>query len=278
MPRLNASLPIVREDRTMELPFWAFMIEVDKQIPIVGTGSPEGAVTAPYLSQYLDPTGTAGLVAYRKMLPDIGGDKSKGWVQLSVPDATFSSLDADGFVGTGAGQLAEGDHQHPASDIISGTLADARISESSVTQHEAALTLATSQTTSGTFADARISESSVTQHEAALTVAQSQVTGLTAALKYYPPTVADEATDPYTLVIGDANTVKRFTTASAAVTIPTNASVAFPTGTEISIRQAGTGTLVLTTTGLTINGTVPSWAQHVEVKFRKVATDTWDVV
>jgi hypothetical protein len=96
--------------------------------------------------------------------------------------------------------------------------------------------------------------------------------------EYAPPAVRDEATDPYTLVIGDANTVIRFTAASAAVTIPAEASVNFPTGTEVSIRQAGTGTLALTTTGLTINGTVPSWAQHVEVKFRKVGSDTWDVV
>ncbi len=91
------------------------------------------------------------------------------------------------------------------------------------------------------------------------------------------PTPVDNATTPYTLVLGDAYTCQRFTAASPAVTIPTNASVAYPIGTEIYIRQAGTGTLTLTTTSLTINGTVPTWAQHVEVKFRKVATDTWDV-
>jgi hypothetical protein len=36
--------------------------------------------------------------------------------------------------------VAEEDHTHPTSDIISGTFADARISESSVTQHEGAIT------------------------------------------------------------------------------------------------------------------------------------------
>ena len=91
------------------------------------------------------------------------------------------------------------------------------------------------------------------------------------------PTPVDNATTPYTLALADAYTCQRFTAASPAVTIPTNAAVAYPIGTEIYIRQAGTGTLTLTTTGLTINGTVPTWAQHVEVKFRKVATDTWDV-
>lgn len=92
------------------------------------------------------------------------------------------------------------------------------------------------------------------------------------------PTPVTNAATPYTLAIGDAYTCQRFTAASPAVTIPVEASVAYPVGTEISIRQAGTGTLTLTTTGLTINGTVPSWAQNVEVMFRKVGADEWDVV
>lgn len=91
-------------------------------------------------------------------------------------------------------------------------------------------------------------------------------------------TVEDDASASYTLVAGDANKAKRFTAASPAVTIPVEASVDFPVGTVVRLRQAGTGTLVLTTAGLTINGTVPSWAQHVEVVFRKVGSDTWDVV
>lgn len=55
-------------------------------------------------------------------------------------------------------------HNHDASDITSSTFADARIAESNVTQHEAALTLIaaqipsldTSKITTGAFADARI--------------------------------------------------------------------------------------------------------------------------
>jgi hypothetical protein len=43
----------------------------------------------------------------------------------------------------------------------------------------AALALAAAQITSGTFADARISESSVTQHETALTITESQISDLT---------------------------------------------------------------------------------------------------
>ena len=92
---------------------------------------------------------------------------------------------------------------------------------------------------------------------------------------HVPPAIEDDATVLYTLVDGDANKVKRFTGASPAITIPPDV---FEVDDEITIRQAGTGTLVLTTTGLTINGTIPSWAQHVEVKFRYVDTNILDVV
>lgn len=82
-----------------------------------------------------------------------------------------------------------------AAQVISGTLADARISESSVTQHEAALLIdwmqldnvpATfppsahnhnaSDLNAGTLADARVQQSNVTQHQAALTLAATQLT------------------------------------------------------------------------------------------------------
>lgn len=95
---------------------------------------------------------------------------------------------------------------------------------------------------------------------------------------YAPPVVRDEATDPYTLVTGDANAVIRLTATDADITIPVEASVSFPTGTEISIRFTGSGTHTLTTTGLTINGTVPTLTQHLELKFRKVGSDEWDLV
>lgn len=116
-------------------------------------------------------------------------------------------------------RYAQLSHTHSASSITAGQFADARISESSVTQHEAALTITESQIsdlgayltavnwgsiggmignqtdlvnlvatkadlvhthpassiTSGQFADARISESSVTQHEAALSITESQI-------------------------------------------------------------------------------------------------------
>jgi len=97
--------------------------------------------------------------------------------------ATFTDLT---FTGTLTGDVA-------ASNVTSGTFADARIAESNVTQHQGALSITESQIsdfgtyanavhthaasdiTSGTLADARIAESNVTQHQAALSITESQI-------------------------------------------------------------------------------------------------------
>lgn len=46
---------------------------------------------------------------------------------------------------------AASSHTHDAADVTTGTFADARISQSSVTQHQAALSIGASQVTAGTF-------------------------------------------------------------------------------------------------------------------------------
>ena len=88
-------------------------------------------------------------------------------------------------------------HNHAASEINSGTFADARVSSGNVTQHEDDLSIAYTQLTgvpttfapsahnhsagnitSGTFADARVSSSNVTQHQAALSITESQISDL----------------------------------------------------------------------------------------------------
>lgn len=79
-PRLNAGQPIVQPDGTMAQPFRQFTQDASLSIPIVGDGSPEGVVEARQYSLYIDSTGTAGNIQYRKMQPDVAGDKSKGWL------------------------------------------------------------------------------------------------------------------------------------------------------------------------------------------------------
>jgi hypothetical protein len=74
----------------------------------------------------------------------------------------------------------------------------------------------------------------------------------------------------------------RMTSGSAnTVTVPLNATQAFPIGSQINIIQAGAGaTTVVATGGVTINAT-PSLvlrAQYSSATLVKVATDTWDLV
>ena len=78
-PRLNAANPIVEANGTMSQQFRTWTLDASLSIPLIGTGSPEGVVTARQYSLYIDSTGLAGSIEYRKMLPDIGGDVTQGW-------------------------------------------------------------------------------------------------------------------------------------------------------------------------------------------------------
>jgi|TARA_R110002072_G_scaffold290788_1_gene458567 hypothetical protein len=78
--KLNVGQPIVEDNLTMSQAFRQFTQEASLSIPIVGTGSPEGVVEAVQYSLYLDSSGGAGAIQYRKMLPNIGGNKKQGWI------------------------------------------------------------------------------------------------------------------------------------------------------------------------------------------------------
>lgn len=79
-PLLNATNAIVESNGTMSQAFRTWTISASLSIPIVGTGSPEGALEARQYQLYIDSAGAAGAIEYRKMLPDIGGDRTQGWI------------------------------------------------------------------------------------------------------------------------------------------------------------------------------------------------------
>ena len=79
-PRLNVAQPIVQDDGTMSQAFRQFTQDASLSIPIVGSGSPEGVIEAAQYSLYLDSGGGASAIQYRKMQPQIGGDRTKGWI------------------------------------------------------------------------------------------------------------------------------------------------------------------------------------------------------
>lgn len=87
-------------------------------------------------------------------------------------------------------------------------------------------------------------------------------------------------TSSYTLVLADQGKIVEMNNASAnTVTIPLNASVAFPVGTVISIFQLGAGqTQVLAAGGVTLDS--PSAKSHLTGQYssaaiRKRGTDEW---
>lgn len=88
-------------------------------------------------------------------------------------------------------------------------------------------------------------------------------------------------TDSYGLVLADDGKVIIMNKGSANdLTVPTNASVAFPTGTQIAIQQLGAGqTTIVAAGGVTLQyqpGLKIS-AQYGVVTLIKTATNTWIV-
>jgi hypothetical protein len=101
-------------------------------------------------------------------------------------------------------------------------------------------------------------------------------------------TVGADQTADYTVVLTDQyQTLIPMNKATAvAFKIPTNASVAFPVGTVITVLNKGAGTCTISavtsgTTTVLSAGTVaasPTLAQYKSAACIKTATDTWYVV
>lgn len=89
----------------------------------------------------------------------------------------------------------------------------------------------------------------------------------------------DQTGTTYTLVLTDAGKTVTLSNASpVTVTIPTNASVAYETGTCIYLTNKGAGVVTVSPTGgVTLNNAVPL-SQHSSAYIQKLATDTWVMV
>lgn len=90
-------------------------------------------------------------------------------------------------------------------------------------------------------------------------------------------------TDNYTLILTDAGKSVEMDKATAVnLTIPLNATVAFPIGTVIEIWQKGAGQVtVVATGGVTIRSTegkLKSYGQYSSMSLRKRGTDEWVLV
>jgi hypothetical protein len=70
---------IVDQSGKMQQAFNEWQQLVTRTLPFRGSGTPEGNVSAPEDSWYVDTAGSAGSRLYFKVLSDVSGDDSKGW-------------------------------------------------------------------------------------------------------------------------------------------------------------------------------------------------------
>jgi hypothetical protein len=84
----------------------------------------------------------------------------------------------------------------------------------------------------------------------------------------------------YTTVLTDDDKLVTLSNALAiALTIPTNASVAYPIGTTIAFQQIGAGLVTMSGSGVTLNSRngLVSGGQYAGWSITKTATNTWAV-
>lgn len=85
-------------------------------------------------------------------------------------------------------------------------------------------------------------------------------------------------TAAYTLALGDLGRVVPVDSASpVTITVPTDASVAFPVGSVVYIYNFGAGAVTLAGAGVTFRNNTSTIAQYKEVSLRKRAADEWVV-
>lgn len=89
-------------------------------------------------------------------------------------------------------------------------------------------------------------------------------------------------TGNYGLALVDADAIVRMNKATAVtVTIPANATVAFPVGTIVDVESIGAGaTAIAAAGGVTLHspGNLLSLAQYASARLMKTGTDTWEVL
>jgi hypothetical protein len=75
-----ASQPIIELDGTMAEPFRFWAQQITGLQILTGSGSPEGVVSAPITTLYMNTAGTAGSILYIKKLAAVTTDPTTGWI------------------------------------------------------------------------------------------------------------------------------------------------------------------------------------------------------
>jgi hypothetical protein len=127
-----------------------------------------------------------------------------------------------------------------------------------------------------TATEIETAQSDITTLESDVTTAQSDITTLQSDVTNVKlMTETSEQTSSYELVLGDAYKVVLANISSGTITVPTNASVAFPIGTIVNVYNTNaTDLTIVGDTGVTVRN-AGDLAQYGEVSLRKRATDEW---
>lgn len=192
--------------------------------------------------------------------------------------------------GTSGAQVAAGNHTHTKSAVGLGSVdntADADKPVSTAVQSALDAKVPTSRTiTAGTglsgggalSADRSLALSAGTLSSLALADTAVQPAALAAAQQV---AVNAQSGATHTLVLADAARAVECTNgASITVTVPTNASVAFPVGTVIEVVQTGAGRVTVAGAGgvtLVSGASLSTRAQWSILTLRKRGTDSWIV-
>ncbi|QXO13124.1 minor tail protein [Gordonia phage Jojo24] len=134
--------------------------------------------------------------------------------------------------------------------------------------------------TDNTVSTAKIQDGAVTLAKLATAVSVSIQQMIDASVLAAQLVTINAQTGAYTLLATDANKAVEVTSAAAVnVTIPTNASVAFPIGTVIEVDQMGAGKVTIVgASGVTVQSAVATpttRAQYSALVLRKRAADLW---
>ena len=220
-------------------------------------------------------------------------DKTFNWVDATdawtssehINLASGKAIYLNGTLETATAQTLTNKTVALGSNTVSGTLAEFN---AAVTDADLA-TLAGSETlTNKTLTSPVITLSTSTSTTDAVlawdtTNKKIAVGNGTNALDFATSTLPINAqTESYTLVLADKDKIVEMSNASAnTLTVPLNATVAYPVGTQINIIQTGAGqTTVAATGGVTINSTpgLKIRAQWSSATLIKRATNTWVLV
>jgi|688.fasta_scaffold166796_3 hypothetical protein len=112
------------------------------------------------------------------------------------------------------------------------------------------------------------------------TAGRLYVKGTTEMVEFAPILLREGTaqTADYTLALADLGRVVAFNSASArTLTVPTNASIAFPIGSVIYVYNLGAGAVTIAGSGVTLRNAATTLAQYKEASLRKRDTDEWVV-